>query len=279
MTLDIGKAISDGFDRLLTQPGVYLIAAFLALGLANTVVVQSLSEIAVEFAIDEFGPQMAEAGALEQFQNGAGVFPFAVSLPASLLAVAFVALMFVGEALGIVAIRVFAASNPDRLPDGLTDRLALATANGFLGGIFVFLIVLVGFLVGLIGLIIGGFVLAAFLGVSLVFVRQAIALDDENAISALTESWSVAKGNRWYLLGLLIIVGVISGAIGGISGFVASLLGPTVNAVVSIVVGAVIGVFGIAVTTRAYEQLRGGQDGPTSVNDEYETTGSQDDVY
>mgnify|MGYP006280734031 FL=1 len=279
MSLDIEQALSDGFDRLLTQPGAYLVGAFLALGFANTVVVQSLMDVVFEFVLEEYGPQMAETGSLDQFQNEVGVLPFAVSLPPTLLAVAFVALAFVGEALGIVGVRVFAASDPNRLPDGLTDDLPLATVNGFLAGIFVFVIVTIGFVVGLIGLIIGGFVLATFLAVSLVFVRQAVALEDENAISALSESWSVTKGNRWYLFGLLIILGVIGGVIGFVSGLLGGYLGPTVNALVSVVVGAVVGVFGIGVTTRAYQQLRTGQATPAGVEEEYEEPGSQNDVY
>jgi hypothetical protein len=280
MSLDIEKALSDGFDRVLTLPGAYLVAAFLALGFANTVVVQSLTDIAVEATIDEFGPRMAEAGALDEFRDQVGVFPFAVSLPPTLLGAAFVALAFVAEAVSIVAIRVFAAPDPDGLPGGIADGLPLATVNGFVAGIFTFVIVSVGFVVGLLGIIIGGFVVAAFLGVSLVFVRQAVALDDENAIGALSQSWSVAKGDRWYLLGLVVVLFVISLVIGGAGGLVGGLLGPAVNALVNVVVGATVGVFGIAVTTRAYQQLRTEPDGADAgVDDGFETAGSENDVY
>ncbi|SDF06819.1 hypothetical protein [Halorientalis regularis] len=279
MSLDIEKALGDGLDRVLTQPGAYLVGAFLALGLANTVVVQSLLDVAVEFVVEEFGPQMAETGSLDEFRNEVGVLPFAVSLPPTLLAVAFVALAFVGEALGIVGVRLFAASDPDRLPDGLADGLPLATVNGFLAGIFVFVIVTVGFVVGLIGLIVGGFVLATFLVVSLVFVRQAVALEDENAIGALSESWSVAKGSRWYLFGLLVILGVIGAVVGGVIGLIGGLLGPAVNALANVIVGAVVGVFGIAVTTRAYQQLRTERGGATGVDDDRQEPGGRDDVY
>ncbi|RXK51823.1 hypothetical protein [Halorientalis pallida] len=276
MSLDIEKALGDGLDRTLTRPGAYLLVAFLALGFANTVVYESLMQVVAQFVVEEFGPQLAEAGALEQFQNEIGVLPFAVSLPPTLLAAAFVALAFVAEAIGIVAVRVFAASDPDRLPDGLADSLPLATVNGFLAGIFVFVIVTVGFVVGLIGFIVGGFVLATFLGVSLVFVRQAVALDDENAIGALTESWSAAKGNRWYLFGLIVVLALVGVIVGFGSGLVAGLFGPVVRGVVNVAVGATVGVFGIAVTTQAYQQLRterGGRGG------EYEEPGGQTDAY
>ncbi len=280
MSLDIESAFSDGLDRVVTQPGAYLLGAFLALGLANAVVAQSLTAAAVEFAVDEFGPRLAEAGALDQVRNEVGALPFAVSLPPTLLGAAFVALAFVAEAISIVAVRVFAAPDPERLPDGVADGLPLATANGFLGGIFVFVIVAVGFVVGLIGVVIGGFVVAAFLWTSLLFLRQAVALDDENAISALGQSWTVTRGNRWYLLGLVVALAVIGLVISGAGGLVATLLGPVANTLSSVVVGAVVGVFGIAVTTRAYQQCRTERD-PTGggIDDEYDASDSEPDVY
>ena len=289
MSLDIERALSDGLDRLLTRPGAYLVGAFLVLGVANVVVAQSLTELAAEFVIEEYGQELAEAGSLDEFRSQVGMSPFAVGLSPTLLAVAFVALAFVAEAVGIVAVRVFAAADPKRLPEGVADGLALATLNGFLAGIFTFVIVAVGFVVGLIGLIIGGFVLGAFLVVSLVFVRQAVALDDENAIGALGRSWDVAKGNRWYLFALVLILAVLGMVVGGLGGLVAGLLGRTVSTLVNAVIGAVVGVFGIAVTTQAYQQLRptgdagtgvdgAGVDG-TGVDGDWETSESRNDGF
>ncbi|MFB6084800.1 MAG: hypothetical protein ABEJ94_11215 [Halorientalis sp.] len=256
MSLDIERALGDGLDRVLTRPGAYLVGAFLVIGFANTVVAQSISEVAIEFVIDEFGRRLAETGSLEELRRQADEIPFAVSAPPTLLAVAFVALVFVSEAVGIVAVRTFAAADPEGLPEGLTDGLPLATVNEFVAGILTFLIVVVGFVVGLIGLVIGGFVLATFLAISLIFVRQAVALDDENAIGALGRSWNVATGNRWYLFGLVVVLVVLDVVVGAVSGLVGGILGPAVNVLFNVVVGATVGVFGIAVTTRAYQQLR-----------------------
>jgi hypothetical protein len=250
------------------------------LGFANAVVVQSLTAAAAEFVVNEFGPQLAEADALDEFRRNVGVSPLSVSLPPALLGAAFVVLAFLTEAISIVAVRVFAAPDPERLPEGVADGLTLATLNGFLAGILTFVIVAVGFVVGLVGVIVGGFVVAAVLGVSLLFARQAVALGDENAITALRESWDVAKGNRWYLLGLVVVLALVSLVIGGGGGLIGGLFGPAASTLVSVVVGAAVGVFGIAATTQAYQQLRVGRDQTGGSSDGgHKPAESGNDVY
>jgi multisubunit Na+/H+ antiporter MnhC subunit len=72
---------------------------------------------------------------------------------------------------------------------------------------------------------------------------------------------------------------VIGAVVGGVSGFVGGFLGPVVNALVNVVVGAAVGVFGIAVTTRAYQELLTERTEATGVDGEYEEPGGGNDVY
>lgn len=259
MSLDIEKALSDGLDRLLTRPGALLVGAFIGLGVVSVVVGQSFARLGFEFLLEEFGQQLAETGQLEQMRRNVGSFPFAVSVSPVVLAMVFVVSAFVAEAISVVGVRAFAASDPDRLPADLTDRLGLATVNGFLGGLLASVAILIGFVVGLLGLVVGSFVVAAFLWISLLFVRQEVALADENAIGALTESWELARGNRWQLLVVVVVLVLVSVGVSVVTSAV-GFLGPAVRTVIGMGLGSVAGVYGIAVTTRAYEQLRGERD-------------------
>ncbi|WP_336002008.1 hypothetical protein [Halorientalis halophila] len=255
MSIDIGAVLHEGIDRLASAPGLTLVGAFLALGLANVVVTQSMTVAFVEFVVDELGPQLSETRELEQFRQSTGPTPFAVSLAPSLLAVLFLLLAVVTEALSVVAVRVFAGDADDPWT-GATDRLPMATLNAFVAGILAFVLIALAFVVGLIGLIVGGFVLAAFVAISLLFVRQEVALEDENFLGALSESWDRAKGNRWQLLALILLFGVLGASVGVVGGL-GSFLGPEASTILSVTFGAITGAFGIAATTRAYEQLRG----------------------
>ncbi|MFB6141713.1 MAG: hypothetical protein ABEJ30_00040 [Halorientalis sp.] len=246
MTLRIDRALSEGYDRLLTRPGAVLVGAFVAVGLLNLVVSQSFLQAltaAVEPLLTESGRTSPFAGA----ERGRLAFAVGLSLPvATLLSVATALLL---EAVRVVAIRVFAGEATDRFPrQAARRRLGVATLTAFVAGVVASL--LTG--LGLIFLVVPGL----YVALSLLFVRQEVAVADKGLVAALRGSWALAAGDRWELLGLAVVLLVVS-LLGGLPAFVVQFVGLfAVASLLSVLVGAVTTVFTIAVLTRAYVQLR-----------------------
>lgn len=260
MRLDIGEAFSDGFARTFARNGLLLAVAFVVLALATTVLLQTLH---VEFleALLEFvqGQSPAQADisqaeydeALRNLEDSLAqtreMSPLALDVPFGLAVAAMLVLAVTSEAVSIVAVRVFASEVTEEIPRELaTDNLATATANGFLGGIVVSFLVLVGLFL----LVVPGI----FLAVSLYFLRQEIALNDRNFVEAMSDSWRVTTGHRIEVLALalfLLVLTQLDIVLGGLFGVVSTVAGSLVAAVVA----GIVGVFGAAVVTRAYVQL------------------------
>jgi hypothetical protein len=277
MSLDIGAAVTEGVRRLRSRDGLVLVGAFLVVGVLSSVATQSLtvgiSEALLEFAQSPDAPAGTDVEAFrEQLRQTRAGSPLAVDISAgAAFGLAFL-LGLLAEALRIVAVRVFYASAGDR-PTDLRRNLAFATANGFLGGIVVSVLVLLG----LVFLIVPG----VFLALVLFFVRQEIAVEDRNFVDAMAESWALTRGNRLNLLGLVFVLLVV-GFVAFLPTIAASVAGSsTASVVVGAVISPVVTVFGIAATTRAYAQLKAeaGREGPTGPDetdesDESETVGA-----
>ncbi|MFB6296610.1 MAG: hypothetical protein ABEH66_07225 [Halobacteriales archaeon] len=254
MALDIGNALRDGVGRLQGRSGLLLAAIFAGFGVVNAVVQQSLSRTQFE--------QLAASGALDRLLEGSpvsateieaavvGSTPLAALDSLSVLSLLGLALILavVAETLRIVAVRTFAGHDPGSIPEGAFRNLGWAVLNGIVGGIVVGILVAVG----LVLLVVPG----VFLAVSLFFVRQEIAIEDRNAVEAISESWSLTAGDRIEVFGLLVFLLVLGIAIT----FAVGLVTPTGSAAGATVDALANGVFlayGVAVATRAYEQLRG----------------------
>ncbi|WP_136716403.1 hypothetical protein [Halorientalis salina] len=246
MSLQIDDALREGFQRTFARSGLLLVAVFVAFGFANAVISQSLSQQLFEWmtSFDQpipqegapFGPRMDQET------------PFALPIPLPALALLSLLTVLIAEAIHIVAIRVFASENTESIPDGAaTRRIGLATINGVVGGIVAGVLTVLG----LILLIVPGI----YVAISLFFVRQEIAVADKNFVDALADSWSLTDGDRWELLGLAIIVIVIN-LVASSPTTVLFFLDQAIGTAVSLVVSGLTTVFGIAVATRAYEQLR-----------------------
>jgi hypothetical protein len=252
MTLDIGQTLKEGFSRLTARTGILLFVVFLVIGVVSTVVQQSLniavletlvtsSEAAGPNAESPVPPDVAEM-LREQLQVQQAASPLAVDIPA-LVALLLVFLLALGaETATMIAIRVFASQRADPVSADTTENLLSVTLNGFVGGIVI--AALVG--IGLLLFVVPG----VFLYVSFLFLRQEIALEDRNFIDALAESWKLTKGSRLSLVGLVAILTIV----GGIT-LVPALLDPIARTAVTLVLGPAVGLFGVAVTTRAYTQL------------------------
>jgi len=234
MSVDIGSAIGDGFERTVARNGLLLVAATFVLGVINGLVTAS------------FAPETPGPGPGPGMGTGTDV-PFSVSPgvgAAILLVVGILSLV-----VSIVALRTFVSDETESLPeDAVTRNMGWALVNIVVGGI-VFVIV-VGF--GFLFLVVPGL----FLLVSLYFWSVFVAVGDENFIEGFGNSWSLTKGNRIPLFALGLLVVVIAGIVNVVFSIPGLFLGGGVDIVISQLGSAFATVFVVAVTGRAYVQLR-----------------------
>ena len=280
MTLDIDVAIKRGFSRTFNRNGLLLIGAFLVFGLVSTVLVQTASLQLLERLNDlaqtappgpGTGGGTGGAGAPPTgTTDPAGTQPLALPIPLIIAAPLAALTPFVGEALRIVAVRTLVSDHTESIPRAFVrENIVWATLNGFVGGIVVSFIVVIGGVIGLIGLLIGGPLVAAFFATSFFFVRQEIAIENKNFVDALTDSWQLTSGHRIGLFALAVaiwLIGLVVSIPGTAIGFLAGAGSPGLATIavtiVSVALGAVTTVFGIAAAARAYDQLRAERDAP-----------------
>jgi hypothetical protein len=274
MTLDIDVALRRGFSRTFKRNGLLLIGAFVVLGFVSSVLFQT----AVLQLVERFGdlptpPTGGPGGtgttgaAQPDMDEVASALPLGLPIPLVIAAPLAALTPLVGEALRIVAVRTLVSEHTESIPGGFVrENIVWATVNSFVGGIVVYFIIFIGGVIGLIGLLIGGPIVAAFFATAFFFVRQEIAVENKNFVDALTDSWRLTSGHRIGLFALLVavwIIGLIAGIPGTILGFVVAV-GPLAAAaatLVSAVASALTTVFGVAVAARAYDQLRAERDG------------------
>lgn len=273
MGIDIGQALREGASRTTGKNGLILAAVFAGIALLTTVLFQSLIVSATDSALaafqsaspQELGLSAAEYDdaisefetAREQAQSAA---PFAVGISAGVAAGGLLLLALVGEAVSIAAVRVFATDEVGAATtDLVTDNVLLATLNGFVGGIVVWGLIIVGSAF----LLLPGIALA----VLFYFLRQEVAINDKNFVQGMADSWRITKGNRVevFLIGaILVIVSRLEEAASAAVGLVSTPAGTVTAAVV----GGVLAAFGAAVATRAYVQLDDAGDAAESGPDE-----------
>lgn len=274
MTLDIDTALRNGFSRTFKRNGLLLMAAFLVFGLVSSVLTQTalfqllerLGDLSTTPPGGPGGPGAGGAGgagtAPTNADELAGTQPLALPIPLVIAAPLALLTPFIGEALRIVAVRTLVSEHTETIPgEFVRENIAWAVANGFVGGIVVSFIVFIGGIIGLVGLLIGGPIVAAFLAISFFFVRQEIAVENKNFVDALTDSWQLTSGHRIGLFALALAIWIVS-LVASIPGFALAAVATTgtlavvVTTAVSVVVSAITTVFGIAVAARAYDQLR-----------------------
>ena len=272
MTLDIDVAIRNGFSRTFKRNGLLLVGAFAVFGLVSAVLTQTAGVQLLERLGDlptqtpppgPGGPGGAGTPPAEM-DDLAGSQPLALPIPLLLAVPLAVLTPFVAEALRIVAVRTLVSEHTRSIPGAFArENIVWATLNGFVGGIVVWFIVVIGGVIGLIGLLVGGPLVAAFFATSFFFVRQEIAVENKNFVDALTDSWQLTSGHRIGLFALAVaiwLIGLLVSIPGTIIGFAAAAGSPGLATiavtVVSVALSALTTVFGIAVAARAYDQLR-----------------------
>lgn len=266
MSLDIEEALRDGFEEVRASNGLGLVAVFVAFGLVNTVVQESLARVWTEGLLDDLSenPPSLEGTDLTtaEFQDLLAEVQESIvegtplayldSLSVLELVVGVLVLAVLAEAIRIVAIRTFVSPETGSIPRELVTRnLGLAVLNGVVGGIVAGILVVVG----LVFLVIPG----VFLAVSFLFLRQEIAIEDKNFIEALSGSWNLTSGSRIELLVLVVILVLI----GPVVSFGIGLLGSsTPVALLNVIATSVILAYTVAVVSEAYDQLRIEDPGP-----------------
>lgn len=261
MSLDIGAAFREGGSRTVAKNGLLLVAAFVVFGVVTLILTQTLAVGVAEAALEFIqGIDPAEAGLSQQeydqtvsdlqtmVSETQELYPLAIGLPPGVAAAGLVAVALLWETASIIAVRVFASEAPESLTtDDVTGNLLLATLNGFIGKIVVWGLIILGFAVFVIP--------GIFLAVCFYFLRQEIALQDKNFVSGMADSWRLTKGNRIEVFAVALVVFILS-QLDVVLGPLGSVVSQTAIALLGTVFSAAIAVFGAAVVTRVYVQLR-----------------------
>ncbi|MFC6903896.1 hypothetical protein [Halalkalicoccus tibetensis] len=247
MALDVGRALKEGAERLASRNGALFVGAFLLVSLVGNVALDSAA-VALEALTAELA---AEAGQPAPESLPEGATPLAFDLPGSVISMLLVAWLLAWAATSVLAVRVMASEHTSAIPDELLSRrLTSATIHELVARVVVLTLVGVGFLL---------FVLpGVFLAICFYFVRPLIAIEDRNAIDAMTESWRLSRGDRLAVLGVMLGAVAVYVAISLAGSLGALVLSPVPGAgmAVSIAFAAVANVFWLAVSARAFVQLR-----------------------
>ena len=232
MTLQVADAIGDGARRTFTYSGgILMLLMFgyqlLFAGATNTITASFL-------------PAAARGAADPGF-----TLPISVGAAAALAVAGLVA----GSVLFVVSVRALTRPQSElgTLPFELfTRRIGRATLSALGANLLVGIAVVVGF----VFLVVPG----VFLALSFLFVVVAIGVEDERAVDAMRRSWALASGDRWPLLGILVVVTVITSVGSGLGGAL-SIVSPAAGQVASIALSSVLTVVGYGILADAYLQL------------------------
>ncbi|MFO7926415.1 MAG: hypothetical protein ACQET5_02985 [Halobacteriota archaeon] len=260
MGIDIGQALREGASRTAAKNGLVLAVVFAGIALLTAVLFQSLTVAAFEWLLSvfqsmtpqEMGVDPAEYDQMiTEFETALETVketsPLALGISTGVAAGGLLVLALVAEAVSIIAVRVFAAEDIESVSGELaTERILFATLNGFVGGIVVWGLIIVG----LLFLLLPGIIFA----VLFYFLRQEIALNDKNFVQGMADSWRLTKGNRIEVL-LIGAILVIASRLEEVSSAAIGVVSTPAGTIVAAIVGGVLSAFGAAVATRAYVQI------------------------
>lgn len=275
MPLSVRNTLTNGLPRAFRRNGWILIGVYLLFSLLQGGLVWMVATTALPL-----GAVSPPPGSGGQVPNPGTQLPPLISVQAVVVA------MFTGGFLTVpvlvIANRALVSQLTDHIPEEfMFHRLGWATLNSFLGSWVVSIVVggFTGVLFGLAGwglftiadqallmylvstwpgraLLVGACLVlllpGAFLGVSLIFVGQEIAVRDKNVLGAIVGSWRLARHNRLRLFLLAFLPFVIQMPF---SFVVFEFLTPISAQIVSIVETAIFQVVVVAIMARAYVQL------------------------
>ncbi|WP_251342394.1 hypothetical protein [Haloplanus halophilus] len=235
MSLHVGAALKSGGYRLASRTGALLTVGYLVL-----------------YAVYQTGFNVL-MNALYARAGLDAEIPAPVALPLPAAAAVVAACLLVLTYLSVVAIRTFVAGERDAIPGEFwTDGVAWAVANLLVGGLVTTVLLTVGFAL----LLLPGLVLL----VGLVFMAMFVAVEGENFVTAMRRSWALARGNRWSILGLVLVVaavGLVIGVAFGAVNVALSLAGlGSLTPLLAAVLVAPMTMYNVAAVAAAFDQLR-----------------------
>lgn len=241
MSLNIGSSLTGGFRRVANRNGLLLILAYMVLGVVW---------------------QIAFYSAFVTFLEQSGTPPADVALPSieAPLAIAaggaIVSLLML-QYLTIVAIRTFVGGHSRSIPsEYYTRNIVFVLVNTIIGGIVFSLLVFIGsvflFVPGIIAY------------VAFIFMMIYLAVEDENFIAALRDSWNLTRGHwlRLFVLLFVLFVGIsiVSGVISVLTSLViGAVAGQALGTLTSGVIALPFSLLTLGILAEAFNQLRDGQ--------------------
>ncbi len=180
-----------------------------------------------------------------------------VDAPIALLAGGAILSLLALQYLTIVAIRTFVGGHTHSIPSEYYRRnIGIVLLNTILGGIVYGILVLIGSILL--------FVPGIIAYVAFTFVLIHIAVEDENFIAALRDSWTLTRGHWLRLFVVLAIAFIAISIVGGVLSVVAQLylsaaVGEAVGIVFSGLITLSLSLFNIGILAEAFNQLRDGQ--------------------
>lgn len=278
MSLDIGDALRKGLDRSTERNGAILFALLFVLQAVSTVASQSALSRLLPRLIRRMQEAAPEPIPPEVTQAMERTPPLAVPIPVEAAVALILVIMIFEQAVLVISDRTFISDATERLHEP-KRWLGWATVSSIGAVIFIyaltFLLFVPAWIVSLVspplaiflGLIAA--VIGLFLGLSFFFFRQEIATEDIGPVEALTDSWSLVKGDRFEVFGLIILLSFITFIGNFISGLLFGLFGRVPEAVGTIVITSALFVFSSAVAAQAYRQLRAAKrsEGSTEADD------------
>ena len=241
MSLSIHGALRGGLDRFVSRNGALLTGVYAVLFLVYQASFNGLiaKVLPAYLPVDETAVEVG----------------FTYPAPVAVYALAILLLTVGLSVFTVVVIRTFVAGRTDRIPETYyTRRLLWATLNLIVGGLTFGLIVFVGSLL----LVIPGIV--AYVG--LVFMTMYIAVEDENFVTALRESWRLVRPDFLSVFGLLFVtivgIGIVSALLGFVIAVGTSAAGVRgLTSIVTSVVNIPITLLLLAILSAAFDRLRG----------------------
>lgn len=252
--MDGSTALDEALARLRSRSGLVLLVAFVAVGVVTVVAQQTLLDASLTEYLALGGDRADLPFPPEELRPVALALPMSYGVAVS----AFGIVALVSEYLSVVALRTVAGAP---LREAATRRVARAVLAGFLVGVFVKSLVLLG----LVALVLPGL----FVAVSLLFGHARVAIEDDGPVAALAGSWELTKGRRVRVGGVVALLAALYLTPRVVAGLIPV---ETVGLVVAGVLAGVAHLVSAAVVARAYLGFR---DEPTDADKGEE----EDDPY
>lgn len=236
MSLDVGQTIEDGFRRTFSRNGLVLALVYTVFNTLNQVASQSLFKNILPGVV----PNMADTT----------VYPLALETGTMTSGVLWFVTAIIGAILGLGTLRLLVNWRGDSIPrEYFIENLLTPAANIMIGGIIFAIIIMTGFML----LIIPGI----FLLVSLLFWMIYVATENQNFIQAFKSSWGLAKGNRFKLFGIGVLLTAVNLLAFHIVNIPASfLLGRAISTLITQIPLSIMTIVNLAAIASAYNQLR-----------------------